>query len=183
MPTDPRPQAPGRTPRRASNRATACVAAACLALVCRHAHAASPAPLDAPSPITPATLAGGTVIYADLPESQPGPGFDQAAIDPAIAQPGDILQTGIASWYGHRWRGRRTASGARFNPDALTAASPTLPLGTRVWVTLEGTARSVLVTITDRQGTAHRIIDLSLAAARRIGMLGQGTARVILRRA
>ena len=100
-----------------------------------------------------------------------------------LARSADILQTGIASWYGRAWKGRRTASGTRFNPEEMTAASHTLPLGTRVLVTLEGTARSVLVTITDRQGTARRIIDLSLAAAREIGMVGMGTARVTLRRA
>lgn len=91
------------------------------------------------------------------------------------------MLSGIASWYGKAWKGRRTASGSRFNPSAMTAASAVLPLGTRVLVTLEGTARSVLVTVTDRQGDARRVIDLSLAAARRIGMVGQGTARVSLR--
>jgi len=111
-------------------------------------------------------------------------GIDPAAVDPAIARPGDILQAGIASWYGgRRWAGHRTASGTRYNPEAMTAASHTLPLGTRVLVTLEGTARSVLVTITDHQGTARRIIDLSKAAARKLGLLGRGTGRVVLTRA
>jgi rare lipoprotein A len=64
----------------------------------------------------------------------------------------------------------------------MTAASATLPIGARVLVTLQGTARSVLVTITDRIGTAHRVIDLSRAAARKIGILARGTARVILQR-
>ena len=109
--------------------------------------------------------------------------FDQTAIEPAIALPGDLLQVGIASWYGTAWRGRRTASGTRYNPEAMTAASHTLPLGTRVLVTLAGTARSVLVTITDHQGTARRVIDLSMAAARKLGLLGAGTGRVVLTKA
>jgi rare lipoprotein A (peptidoglycan hydrolase) len=131
-----------------------------------------------------------TLMLADAPlpaqaavaDAATSPGFDPADVDPAVVRPGDILQTGVASWYGSRWSGRRTASGSRFNPEAMTAASPTLPLGTRVLVTLEGTARSVLVTITDRQAAAARVIDLSRAAARRIGLLGVGTARVVLRR-
>jgi rare lipoprotein A len=117
---------------------------------------------------------------AALPAAEAG--FDPADIDPAVAHPGRIWQTGVASWYGARWSGRRTASGARFNPEAMTAASATLPIGARVLVTLQGTARSVLVTITDRIGTAHRVIDLSRAAARKIGILARGTARVILQR-
>ncbi len=112
-----------------------------------------------------------------------GTGFNQADIDPALARPGDILQSGVASYYSSHFCGRRTASGARYNPEAMTAASHTLPLGTRVLVTLEGTARSVLVTITDHQGTAQRIIDLSKAAARKLGLLGRGTGRVVLTRA
>jgi rare lipoprotein A len=116
-------------------------------------------------------------------DTAPYAGFDAASVDPAAVSFGAILQTGIASWYGSAWRGRRTANGTRFNPEAMTAASHTLPLGTRVLVTLEGTARSVLVTITDRQGAARRIIDLSKAAARKLGLLGRGTARVVLRRA
>lgn len=104
-------------------------------------------------------------------------------VRPASFHRGPVVQTGIASWYGAAWRGRRTASGARFNPDAMTAASRTLPLGSRVLVTLAGSARSVLVTITDRLGAASRVIDLSRAAALRIGLLERGTARVVLRRA
>jgi rare lipoprotein A len=99
---------------------------------------------------------------------------------PALASTPVIAQEGIASWYGARWAGHRTAAGTRFNPDAMTAASATLPLGARVLVRLEGTARSVLVTITDRLGAVDRIIDLSRAAARKIGMLTRGTARVVL---
>ena len=89
------------------------------------------------------------------------------------------LATGTASYYGERFRGRRTASGERFDPDGLTAAHRTLPFGTQLRVVNERTGRSVVVRVTDR-GPFHgsRILDLSKAAARRIGMVASGTARV-----
>jgi rare lipoprotein A len=127
---------------------------------------------------TPAASGPGSVA-----DTEQDTGFDAGAVDLATVSLGAILQTGTASWYGTAWTGRRTAGGTRFNPEAMTAASHTLPLGTRVLVTLEGTARSVLVTITDRAAAAHRIIDLSKAAARKLGLLGRGTGWVILRRA
>ena len=90
-------------------------------------------------------------------------------------------QTGIASWYGGaRWQGNRTASGARYDQAKLTAAHATLPIGTRVRVTLEGTDRSVVVLINDRPGTRRRIIDLSRSAAAELGILAQGVAVVTL---
>ena len=92
---------------------------------------------------------------------------------------GRVIATGIASWYGERFRGRRTASGSRFNPDALTAAHRTLPFGTRVRVTNVRNGRSVVVRITDRGPFIRgRIIDLSRAAARRIGIAGIGRVRL-----
>ena len=84
--------------------------------------------------------------------------------------------SGIASYY---WQGQMTASGARFNPSAMTAAHRTLPFGTRVVVTNHSNGRSVTVTINDRGPFIKgRIIDLSKAAAGAIGMTGQGLARV-----
>lgn len=90
-------------------------------------------------------------------------------------------QTGVASWYGGpRWQGQHTSSGARYDQDALTAAHATLPLGSHVRVTLANSDRSVIVTITDRPGTRSRIIDLSRAAARALGIISQGVAVVTL---
>jgi len=90
-------------------------------------------------------------------------------------------QTGVASWYGGaRWHGHMTASGARYNENALTAAHAWLPIGTRVVVALNGSDRSVVVTINDRPGTHSRIIDLSRAAARELGIMGRGVAMVTL---
>lgn len=93
------------------------------------------------------------------------------------------IETGQASWYGLRHNGKRTSSGAIFNDRALTAAHSTLPLGMHVRVTSLDTGESVIVTINDRQPPhGVRVIDLSRAAAGRIGMIGSGTAAVTLTR-
>lgn len=86
---------------------------------------------------------------------------------------------GTASYYGGRFHGRLTASGARFDANGMTAAHRSLPFGTRVRVTHLGTGRSVNVRITDRGPfIGGRIIDLSHGAAGVIGMHRQGVARV-----
>jgi rare lipoprotein A len=88
---------------------------------------------------------------------------------------------GMASYYGDRFDGRRTASGVRFDQDALTAAHRTLEFGTRVTVTNKANGRSVDVVINDRGPFSRgRTIDLSKAAAREIGMLSRGVAPVRL---
>ena len=91
------------------------------------------------------------------------------------------VTVGTASYYGGKFDGRRTASGARFNQYGLTAAHRTLSFGTRVLVTNKSNGRSVEVTINDRGPyVGGRMIDLSKGAAREIGMLGSGVARVEL---
>ncbi len=91
------------------------------------------------------------------------------------------VQTGIASWYGPKFHGRLTASGERFDMHALTAAHRMLPLGSLVRVVNLDNGRSVVVRINDRGPFAKgRIIDLSYAAAQKLGMIRQGTARVRL---
>ena len=91
--------------------------------------------------------------------------------------PGPV-QVGTASWYGAELRGGRTASGERFDEHAFTAASPSLPIGTRVRVTNLANGRSAVVRINDRGPFARgRVLDVSHAAARALGMLGTGTAR------
>ncbi len=88
---------------------------------------------------------------------------------------------GIASWYGPGFHGRRTASGEIYNMYAYTAAHRTLPLGTYVRVINLENGKSVVVRINDRGPFKKgRIIDLSYAAAKKIGMLEKGTARVRL---
>jgi peptidoglycan lytic transglycosylase len=88
-------------------------------------------------------------------------------------------QIGKASWYGPEHQGKKTASGQRFDQQQLTAAHRTLPLGTRAKVTNLETGQAVHVTINDRGPHARgRIIDLSQAAAQKIGLKKDGTARV-----
>lgn len=97
---------------------------------------------------------------------------------PSLAE-GGASQTGIASWYGPRFHGRPTASGVIYNQNDLTAAHQTLPLGARVMVTNLDNGRSTEVTINDRGPFAKgRILDLSYAAARTLGMIGPGTIPV-----
>lgn len=91
------------------------------------------------------------------------------------------LGTGVASYYGRRFHGRLTANGERFNMNAMTAAHKTLPFGTRVRVTNPRNGRSVTVRINDRGPFIRgRTIDLSRAAAQRLGMIASGHARVKL---
>ena len=90
-------------------------------------------------------------------------------------------QRGNASWYGPGFHGKRTASGERYNMNALTAAHRTLPFGTLVRVKSLVNGREVLVRITDRGPfIAGRILDLSRAAAADLGMLGVGFKQVVL---
>ncbi len=92
---------------------------------------------------------------------------------------GDYHAEGKASWYGTRHHGKRTASGERFDKNALTAAHRTLPFGSRVRVTNLRNRRSVVVRINDRGPHGRgRLIDLSHRAARELGMLGTGVAPV-----
>ena len=88
---------------------------------------------------------------------------------------------GMASWYGYDGSGSQTASGERYNPEALTAAHRSLPLGTKIRVTNTRNGRSVVVRINDRGPYIRgRIIDLSAGAARLLGMIGSGVAPVNL---
>ena len=90
-------------------------------------------------------------------------------------------EAGQASWYGGRHHGRPTSSGEIFNQDAMTAAHPRLPLGSKVRVTLDGSRESVVVTINDRMPpTTSRVIDLSRGAAARLGIVDRGLGRVRL---
>ncbi|BAT72127.1 rare lipoprotein A [Thermosulfidibacter takaii ABI70S6] len=88
-------------------------------------------------------------------------------------------QRGLASWYGPKFHGRKTASGERFNMYSLTAAHKTLPLGTYVKVKNLKNGRAVVVKINDRGPFVRgRIIDLSYAAAKKLGMIKDGVVPV-----
>ncbi len=91
--------------------------------------------------------------------------------------------TGLASWYGHAFHGRRTANGERFDMHELTAAHRTLPFGTRVRVTSLTNQKSVIVRINDRGPFANDcIIDLSYAAAKRLDLVSKGHDQVSIAR-
>jgi rare lipoprotein A len=96
---------------------------------------------------------------------------------------GDVVfrQEGIASWYGSKFHGRKTANGERYNMYGISAAHRTLPLGTVVRVTHTGNGRKVTLRINDRGPFVEgRIIDLSYGAARKLGMVRQGIADVVV---
>lgn len=113
-----------------------------------------------------------TSVVSALDESLPVP--IREAVYEAIGQ-------GEASYYGNELAGNRTASGERFNPAGLTAAHRTLPLGTKLRVTNLANNRSVVVRVNDRGPFVHsRLLDVSLGAAREIGMVRTGKAQVRL---
>ncbi len=107
--------------------------------------------------------------------------YDTLPAPPPAETAGEPIGTGIASWYGGDFAGRRTASGERFDPRELTAAHRSLPFGSKVLVTHLDSGRSVVVRINDRGPFArNRVIDVSEAAARRIGLIGAGQGKVSL---
>ena len=111
----------------------------------------------------------------------------KSAPEPA-ASPGSALrgvvgetQTGLAAYTSHRLNGRRTASGERFDNNALTTAHQTLPYGTRVRVTNTKNKRSVILRVNDRGPTQpNRILDVSRAAGQRLGFIRAGLTPVKL---
>jgi len=100
-----------------------------------------------------------------------------ATTTPRTGQPSP--EVGVASFYAETLHGRPTASGERYDMQALTAAHPSLPFGSRVRVTNLSNGQSVVVRINDRGPFVEkRVIDLSYAAARKLGFIDQGTTRV-----
>ena len=92
-------------------------------------------------------------------------------------------QTGIASFYGSKFQGRRTASGERFNNSAMTAAHRSAPFGSQLRVTNISNGRSVVVRVNDRGPFVRgRVVDVSGVAARQLGMQGSGLTRVRVQR-
>lgn len=92
---------------------------------------------------------------------------------------GGYTKEGVASWYGRRFHGKKTASGEPYDMYAMTAAHPTLPIPSYARVTALDSGKAVVVRINDR-GPFHsnRIIDLSYTAAHKLGLLGRGSGRV-----
>ena len=90
-----------------------------------------------------------------------------------------VLQRGVASWYGRKFHGRRTASGERYDMYAMTAAHPSLPMSSYIRVRNVRNDRSIVVRVNDR-GPFHagRIVDLSFSAARELGLLGTAAVEI-----
>jgi len=123
---------------------------------------------------TPVALALAIALAIALAACAPDAGYPRAD---------SAYQTGLATWYGASLAGHRTANGERFDPAAMTAAHRTLPFGTWVDVRRPDTGAHVRVRITDRGpfGDARRIIDVSRAAADRLGFVSAGVVPVEVR--
>jgi rare lipoprotein A len=161
----------------------------------------------APSPSSPSqqpqteTDAPGGYYMDDGPEANPPTNLDDIpdavpkaeTIHPAATRPYQALgntyvpmkdyqpfkQAGVASWYGKRFHGRKTANGEIYDMYAMTAAHPTLPLPSYVKVTNPANGRTVIVRVNDRGPFKHsRIIDLSYAAAHKLRIVERGSGRV-----
>jgi len=136
------------------------------------------------------TTSALAILTGTIPDAKADPRIDYGTV-PAVAQQvaalhkaadGTVEQQGVASWYGRHWRGRKTASGVRFDERLLTAASLALPLATRARVTNLQNGRSVDVVVNDRGPYAgDRVMDLSQKAALALGMTQSGLAQVVIR--
>ncbi len=125
---------------------------------------------------------------AEAPTAEPAAGPMAASVAAAAPVAGvtlanvpnrAVVESGVASWYGAELAGELTASGEPFDPEAMTAAHPELPFGTTVTVVNLENGRAVEVVINDRGPfTDDRIIDVSQAAARKLGFKDDGTAEV-----
>ena len=149
----------------------------------------------APAPATEATLsmpvaepAPGSISAsaAEAAAAVPAAALDGVAEPAPAAEPGPATapveappQVGVASWYGQPFHGRRTANGERYDMHAMTAAHPSLPMRSWVLVRHLGNLREVVLRINDRGPFKWgRIIDLSRAAARMLGIAGVATVEV-----
>lgn len=161
-----------------------CALAAALALVlvlmtgCGHkkvvAQIPAPPPNTLPAPGAPATSEGSSGLPSAKTAPEPGTlDHDYAAMRPLYTE------TGVASWYGTVYHHKRAANGEIYDQDGLTAAHKTLPLNSVARITDLANGKSVIVRITDRGPfVGDRVVDLSLAAAKAIGVYLPGTARV-----
>jgi rare lipoprotein A len=100
-----------------------------------------------------------------------------------VSVPTSVSDTGLATFYGNLWHGRRTASGIPYHKDSLTCAHLKYPFGSMLLVTNLKNGKTVMVKVTDRgPHVRSRIIDLSMAAAKKIAMVSDGVVKVSVRR-
>jgi rare lipoprotein A len=146
----------------------------------------SPTTTDDSAPVNPVDISS---VPDATPRAEPRSRYGNPASYVVNGQRYHVMQSsqgyverGIASWYGTKFHGRRTSSGETYNMYAMTAAHKSLPLPTYAQVTNLKNGRSIVVKINDR-GPFHdnRIIDLSYAAAAKLGILKQGTGLVEVR--
>jgi len=119
------------------------------------------------------------VALSPRTEASPTPSFKLAApIVPLVTQEVES-ELGFASWYGEEFQGSPTASGEVFDMNGLTAAHRSFPLGTKLKITNLRNNRSLVVRVNDRGPFVHtRFLDLSMAAAKKLGFFGAGVAKV-----
>jgi rare lipoprotein A len=115
------------------------------------------------------------LVPADPARGQQPPPSGSSAPAPGLKGTVGETQTGLAAYYSSRLNGRRTASGERYDQDAMTTTHQTLPFGTRVKVTNTRSNKSVVLRVNDRGPTQQgRIVDVSRRAARSLGFVRQG---------
>ena len=142
--------------------------------------ATAPLPVVPHGPAIPPTRNGDTLA------DPTGSAAAERSVDGARSPDGSrdsagVLDKGLASWYGSKFHGRRTASGERYDRHAFTAAHRTLPFGTRVRVRSVVTGKEVVVRINDRGPFKRsRVIDLSQAAFNALGLQDRGVTQVEL---
>ena len=129
-------------------------------------------------------ISKSTNNYAETPSNQ---NSNASVLDRLSSVATDTVkkfkQTGIASWYGHQFNGRKTANGERFDMNAMTAAHRSLPLPCFIRVTNKANGKSVIVKVNDRGPyTGNRILDLSYGAAKKLGIVHQGMGNVTIER-
>ncbi len=120
------------------------------------------------------------IAPVEIDATPPG-AVDLSTFEPPVEaeEEGRSMGTGVVSYYGRKFHGRPTASGERFDMNAMTAAHKTLPFGSVVRLTNPGNGRSVTVRINDRGPFVRgRTIDVSRAAAEKLGIVGRGHGTV-----
>jgi rare lipoprotein A len=132
-----------------------------------------------PSPPTIGSSRGTTSASNRGTQPSTPPLAKPAPLPPNLSEKPSLVETGLASWYGPPYAGRRGADGTVYDQNAMTAAHLSLPMGSMVRVTNLVTNQSAVVKITDRGPFVRgRIIDLSLAAAKATGIYRMGVAKV-----
>src|SRR5579872_3002084 len=137
--------------------------------------------VDVPPPPTPATPTSTVPVPAPASPVRPGKPTASLNADEAFVTTHAPIysETGMASWYGPPYHNRVGADGTVYNENHISAAHRTLPLGSLIRVTNLRTGQSAVMHVTDRGPfVSGRVLDLSLAAAREVGVYGPGTAEV-----